>query len=373
MAICKLGDLVAVKNIREDSPSTSQYERFVGLEHFDTGALVINRWGATEKLESSMKVFSAGDVLVARRNVYLRRASRVDFDGLASGDAIILEVKDESYRDLVPFVLNTDSFWDYANQHADGSMSKRLSPQLLLEYEFDLPDIATQRRLADLLWAMEDTKTAYKKLIAATDDLVKSQFVEMFGTGDFPIRRLGDVCVKITDGTHKTPNYQDVGITFISAKNVVNGKLDFSDVKHISEEEYQEIQRRCQTEVGDVLLTKSGSLGSPVVVESSEPLGLFESLAVIKYDRALLNGTFLCEQIKGDAVQRQLTSNIKGVAVKHLHLNVISDTMIIVPPLGMQETFNAFVAQADKSKFAAQQALADITAAQKALMRQYLG
>ena len=102
----------------------------------------------------------------------------------------------------------------------------------------------------------------------------------MFGHKTYPVRCLGDVCLKITDGTHKTPQYLESGITFISAKNVVNGYLDFSDVKYISEKEYYEIQERCNTEHGDVLLTKSGSLGTPVIVDTDEPLGLFESLAV---------------------------------------------------------------------------------------------
>ena len=157
--------------------------------------------------------------------------------------------------------------------------------------------------------------------------------------------------MKITDGTHKTPQYLESGITFISAKNVVNGNLDFSNVKYISEKEYYEIQKRCNTEHGDVLLTKSGSLGTPAIVDTDEPLGLFESLAVLKYDRRVLDGVFLCEQIKGVDVQKQLTSGIKGVAVKHLHLNVIAATKIIVPPLAEQKVFATFVEQADKSKF----------------------
>ena len=162
---------------------------------------------------------------------------------------------------------------------------------------------------------------------------------------------LSEVCIKITDGTHKTPNYLDEGITFISAKNIIDGRLNFSDIKHISESEYQEIQKRCQTEQGDVLLAKSGSLGMTAIVETDEPLGLFESLAILKYDRALLNGVFLCRQMQSDTVQRQLMSNVKGVAVKHLHLNVIASTTIIVPLLGLQEEFCAFAEQSDKSKF----------------------
>lgn len=183
-----------------------------------------------------------------------------------------------------------------------------------------------------------------------TSKNIKSQFIEMFNGKGYPEIQLSEACKKITDGTHKTPKYLGEGVTFISAKNIINGRLDFSDVKYISEAEYQEIQKRCQTEKGDVLLAKSGSLGMTAIVETDESLGLFESLAILKYDRTLLNGVFLCRQMQSDAVQSQLMSNVKGVAVKHLHLNVIAKTKIIVPPMDLQERFCAFARQSDKSK-----------------------
>ena len=175
------------------------------------------------------------------------------------------------------------------------------------------------------------------------------------------------------DGTHKTPNYLDAGVTFISAKNIVNGELDFSDVKYISDQEYDEIQKRCQTEMGDILLSKSGSLGAPVIVKTTERIGLFESLAVIKYDRSKLLPAFLCEQLKSDRIQRQFKVGTKGVAIKHLHLGVIADTDIVVPPIEDQNAFAAFVEQTDKSKLEIQKSLEKLETLKKALMQKYFG
>ena len=121
-------------------------------------------------------------------------------------------------------------------------------------------------------------------------------------------------------------------------------------MKYISEAEYQEIQKRCQTERLDILLSKSGSLGSPAIVRTEERLGLFESLAVLKYDRKRLLPEFLCEQLRTDRIQRQFTIGTKGVAIKHLHLGVIADTDIVVPPIGEQKAFADFCNQVDKSK-----------------------
>ena len=84
MAHYKMSDVVTEVNERENNPANSKYDRFVGLEHYVSGEVIIRNYGSTERLESTMKVFQAGDILVARRNVYLKRASTVDFDGLFS-------------------------------------------------------------------------------------------------------------------------------------------------------------------------------------------------------------------------------------------------------------------------------------------------
>jgi len=216
---------------------------------------------------------------------------------------------------------------------------------------FNLDTLNRQREIVDILGKTEGIIASRQKELQKLDDLIKARFVELFENGDYKTEKLGSVCTKITDGTHKTPTYLDEGITFISAKNIVNGELDFSDVKHISEEEYQEIQKRCQTAIYDILLSKSGSLGAPVIVKTEEKLGLFESLAVIKYDREKLLPEFLCEQLKTDRIQRQFTTGTKGVAIKHLHLGVIAETDVIVPPIEEQRQFADFVKQVNKSKF----------------------
>ena len=245
--------------------------------------------------------------------------------------------------------------------------------QYVQDFAIQEQPIEYQKKVVAKLDKVTELITLRKEQLAKLDQLVKSRFIELFESGNYPVCRLGDVCSKITDGTHKTPNYLDAGVTFISAKNIVNGELDFSDVKYISDQEYAEIQKRCQTEMGDILLSKSGSLGAPVIVKTTERIGLFESLAVIKYDRSKLLPAFLCEQLKSNRIQRQFKVGTKGVAIKHLHLGVIADTDIVVPPIEDQNAFAAFVEQTDKSKLAIQQSLDKLETLKKSLMQEYFG
>ena len=279
---------------------------------------------------------------------------------------------DPSYFELS---LHSPQAMQYYKENLRGSTARRrsLPKEVLLELPLKMPSMDEQKRVATSIDKLTHLIDMRSKQLDKLDELVKSRFIEMFENKNYQIEKLGAVCRKITDGTHKTPTYLDEGITFISAKNIVNGELDFTNIKHISEEEYQEIQKRCQTDIFDILLSKSGSLGAPVIVKTKEKLGLFESLAVLKYDRDRLLPEFLCEQLKMDSVQRQFKTGTKGVAIKHLHLGVIADTDIIVPPLNEQKTFAAFVAQVDKSKLAVQKSLEQLEILKKALMQEYFG
>ena len=122
-----LGDIAENISVRVNDPSKSGLDRFVGLVHLDSGSVAVSRWDSTESVTSLMKQFQAGDVLLARRNAYLRRASAVDFEGVCSGDAYVLREKpDAVVPGLLKYILNTNRFWEYAIANADGSMSTRV-------------------------------------------------------------------------------------------------------------------------------------------------------------------------------------------------------------------------------------------------------
>lgn len=273
-------------------------------------------------------------------------AYRVSGKCWVNNHAHVLKPRDEMDVDYLCYAL---MFYDTSSL-VNGATRQKLTQSAMRQMTIPYRSKEEQQSIVQTIKRVESILLRKKEQIEELDCLIKARFVEMFGQDQYPRKRLGDVCSRITDGTHKTPNYLDSGITFISAKNIVKGNLDFADVKYISEEEYEYIQKRCQTEKGDILLAKSGTLGTPAIVKTDEKIGLFESLAVIKYDRSQLLPEYLCEQLKADKVQRQFTTGTKGVAVKHLHLGVIADTEIVVPPIDSQTSFAGFVDQVDKSK-----------------------
>jgi type I restriction enzyme S subunit len=149
----------------------------VGLEHLTPNEINLTDW--SEGGENTFtKTFRKGQVLFGRRRAYLKKAAVAPMDGICSGDITVIEaLPSHLSADLLPFIIQNDSFFDYAVGKSAGSLSPRAKWEHLQHYEFDLPSMDEQRRLSEVLWAFDETKQAYKKLLAQTDELVKSKFV----------------------------------------------------------------------------------------------------------------------------------------------------------------------------------------------------
>jgi type I restriction enzyme S subunit len=149
--------------------------------------------------------------------------------------------------------------------------------------------------------------------------------------------RLGEILNLLTDGAHKTPKYVENGVPFLSVKNMSNGKLNFDDVKYITQEEHIELSKRCNVEYGDLLLTKVGTTGIPVIVDTYREFNIFVSVALLKFNKNCIDVKFLRLLLQSPFVYNQSQENTKGVGNKNWVLKDISNTKIILPPLAEQQ------------------------------------
>ena len=149
--------------------------------------------------------------------------------------------------------------------------------------------------------------------------------------------RLGDLANKFTDGTHSTPKYTQTGIPFLSVKDMSKGYLDFTNTKFISREEHEVLYKRCNPEKGDLLITKVGTTGVPVIVNTDKQFSLFVSVALMKFSQQYLSVAFLSNMINSPLVQEQAKENTRGVGNKNWVLDDIRNTIIPLPPLNEQK------------------------------------
>ena len=357
----KIRDIVDIINISIKDPSNSDINIFVGLEHYDVGEPVITRYGSTEMLTTAVKKFNSGDILLARRNVYLRRAGKVDFDGVTSGDSIVIRVKSDLskmlecdssvMKSLLPFILNTNAFWDYANTNSDGTMSKRLSPQLLLDYEFDLPPLAEQKVLADKLWAAYRLKESYKKLLAATEEMVKSQFIEMFGGGNWPQKCLGEVGSFTRGGGFQKSDFVEHGIPCIHYGQI-HTKFGPFISSHITEISSDLESKTKFASKGDLIvaITSEDAEGSckSTAWLGDYPVAIGGHAAIYKHSMNPLYMTFF---FKSTLFNHAKMEYIHGTKVVEIRPDDIAKILVPCPPMSLQEQFSAIAEQTDKSEF----------------------
>ena len=185
MANVKLSNVIRRAQTKVDKDDTDLVF-YVGGEHIESENIRVHSRGIiAESTIGPMFYygFKAGDFLLVSRNPHLKKAGLVDFDGICSEKTFVLETanSDVLLPEFLPFVLQNERFWDYAYRHRHGSTNTFINWSTLANYEFELPDLETQRKLAEVLWSINDTMEAYKNLISATDELVKSQFIVMFG------------------------------------------------------------------------------------------------------------------------------------------------------------------------------------------------
>ncbi len=178
-------------------------------------------------------------------------------------------------------------------------------------------------------------------------DSTDNQFYEKFDDGkivnitdeilfDIPDNwawtRLGNILTKLTDGTHNTPKYVGNGVPFVSVKDMSSGTLKLDNTKYITKEEHKTLFERCNPQRGDIILSKVGTTGIPVIVETDIEFSLFVSLALLKFNNEYIDREYLKNLILSPLVQKQCKENTKGVGNKNWVMKDIAKTLIVIPP-----------------------------------------
>lgn len=343
----------------------------VGLEHLEPGEITLSNWEIDSE-NTFTKKFSKGQVLLGRRRVYLRKAVMAPVDGICSGDITVIEaIPEKILPELLPFVIQNDRFFDYAVQGSAGSLSPRVKWEHLKKYSFELPPIDEQKVLANKLWAAYRLKDSYKKLLFATDEMVKSQFIEMFGTLDNPkgeIESLGSVC-NIQRGGSPRPiseyiTDQSDGLNWIKI-----GDTDDSMYITKTEEKIKPSGLRKTREVyaGDLLLSNSMSFGRPYILKID---GCIHDGWLVLHinDAKKLSPVYLCSYLSQQGTYAEMAKLAAGGVVQNLNSNIVKQLDVIVPDMKEQIKYIQILEQADKSKFELCKSIEAIDAVIKSLV-----
>ncbi len=258
---------------------------------------------------------------------------------------------------------------------------KHLSAKELNSLKLEVPNLQMQEKIAQRLIYVQKLIELGQKQIDSYNILIKSRFVEMFGTLQdnqyrYDIVTIEDVCLMVKDGTHQTPTYTEnteEGYKFLSSKDVMTQKIDWSDIKYIPADLHEKLYATIKPQRNDILMSKNGvNYGVAAVNDTDEIFDIYVSLALLR-PKKIINPVYFRCVINNLDTKRQFDGSIKGIGVPNLHLGEIKKTKILLPSIALQEQFATFVQQVDKLKVEEQQRLEKAQMLFDSLMQQYFG
>lgn len=280
------GDVVREVKERCSDPEKEGIEKVVGLEHITPSDIHIKNWKTTADKTSFTRVFKKGQVLFGKRRAYQRKAALAEFNGLCSGDIIVMEaIEGKLDPRLLPFVVHSDRFFDWAVSTSAGSLSPRTKFKHLTEFEFTLPPLSVQNKVANLFVKtdslIEDLNKAYDRFLTFRLTLM----TERFSQGKIQKQALKQLPVSTINGLWKTKEKDSMSVRVIRSTEFSKfGEFDFSKLEEILVSKKQFKSRKLYE--GDIILEKSG--GSP-----DQPVGRVSYFKETEGDYSFSNFTSL--------------------------------------------------------------------------------
>lgn len=228
------GDVVRIVNETVKDAASDGIDRVIAMEHMDPGELKIERWGDVAEGTTFTRRVRPGQTLFGKRRAYQRKVAYAEFDAICSGDIYTFEAdENRMLGNFLPFIVRSDPFFDHALDTSAGSLSPRTNWRDLANFEFDLPSLDEQRRIADLLWVVERHLEEISGEFARVEQL-RGTYIE----ANLPLNSnavpLGDAA-SITSGVTLSPARRSLPNTapYLRVANVQRGNLDLSEIKQV--------------------------------------------------------------------------------------------------------------------------------------------
>ena len=313
-------------------------------------------------------------VVIGRVGEYCGAAHlTTDFCWVTDNALMVTEWYMEVNKEYIVYLLNALDLHRFAKTVGQPSISQGT----VYDLEVELPELIVQEEVVKKLNKVKTIVDSRNIQIKYFDELIKARFVEMFGEPKLNpkgwlVDNYENLCSLITDGEHSTPKRCEEGIYLLSARNVLNHSLQLEDVDYIDEEEYSRIAKRIRPQENDILISCSGSVGRVCRVPASFKFQMVRSVAILRL-KDNINPIFFEYLVDSNYTQQQILQSINQSSQANLFQGKIKQLKAIIPPIELQNEFELFIKQVNKSKVEVQKSLDEIQTLMNSLMKKYFG
>lgn len=362
MSMVRFGDVAERVNTKEDRFNTDLVY-YVGGDHIETNELKVSGRGIIKEADLGPMFyfgFKPGDILFVTRNPHLRKSAKVDFAGICSEKTLVIATKDENVllQDYLAGVMQSDDFWDFMEENKSGSVNYFINWSTLADYEFDLPPIEKQRELAELLWAANDLKESYKKLIVATDEMLKAKFREMFATGCLNgcVRDLVDRNVQMVKAKYSA---SDV-FSYIDISSVAGCFEGITTCNEFMRSNAPSRAQQCVRRGDVVYSTVRPNLRKMAVVEFDDDNHVASTGFCVLRAKDENSVGYLKGLLSSDEFVAAMMDKASGTTYPAVRDSDVLEYKIPLPPLALQREFVEIARKADETKAALKKSIADV-------------
>lgn len=243
----------------------------------------------------------------------------------------------------------------------------------LKEVDVPLPPLDEQRKIAAVLDKVRDLIAKRRQQLDKLDEMVKARFVELLGLEKAVqnAEPLENFLENITYGfTNPMPDAEE-GPWKITAKDIIDGKINFLTARKTTTEAFDALTEKSRPIIGDVLLTKDGTLGRMAIVEDTN-ICVNQSVAVLRCNKRVVP-KILMYLLQMPEYQRDMISNAGGGTIKHIYITKVNKMQVAVPSMETQKKILAFLGKIEKIKTTISHSLEHLETLKKALMQKYFG
>ncbi|MEW6198005.1 MAG: hypothetical protein AB1601_04995 [Planctomycetota bacterium] len=340
----RFGDVV--DNLNETcDPKDAGLERFIGLEHLEPGSLHVHTWGNVADGVTFNRRCRPGQVLFGKRRAYQRKVAVAEFDAVVSGDIYVLAPRgDRLLPELLPFICLSERFFQHAVGTSAGSLSPRTNWSSLASFEFELPVVDQQQRLAEMLWTIDDVTESYLNAARACAGWVSAFSEHRCLDGRFRRVRLEVILKAITAGksvvgVNEPACDGERGVLKVSAV----GPRGFDPAENKRLLNRSEFVPTLSVKAGDFLITRCNTkelVGRVCIAPEDHPsLMLCDKTLKLDFDEQAIAPAYMEAVLKSREVRAQIEAFASGTggAMKNISQDHIRSLLVPLPELAAQQ------------------------------------